>query len=456
MSPSQAGADKNKTPLALSTEWSSIDAYLYKDGATRDLRYTQAHIRQLTRFISEQSKQQWWKVHLNLSTEEQEGIEEAMSFRRTEGMRDFLAIQAVNSKFSHFLSFMLRLVSLGMLDHRRKEARALLIIIGNKDPEELDSLPPTDRIRPFPDRPRERPVLARERAEQPPHTHRRMEDGNLYSEYNESAYLSRKMKQREGAILGGFKAAKVRAVPLNSKSKTRHSRLSGVLPDASDDERPSRHTRGRQGTMQSQQDLGFRPSPGFGPPPGPPYLLSYHPRASDPMNSYKLGTRPGPPPPPPPRMSSLARSSSPENRKIEILSDAEYEHLKKIEEKKAKMEEALKKERQKGMQRSEVRSGKRKDQGGVGVSDAWVHDDDDEDDEAALADFSADTEAPDLQDENDAAWNRVQELLLKWTPPRDETGVTDDRQDGTVPSGAAEQEVLEMEAGPSKAQDWIF
>ena len=64
-------------------------------------------------------------------------MEEAIRRRESGDTRYLLGIRILKARYGHFLRGVLRLVSLGMLDHRDVDSRALLIVIGNKPPAEV-------------------------------------------------------------------------------------------------------------------------------------------------------------------------------------------------------------------------------------------------------------------------------------------------------------------------------
>ncbi|MCJ1401325.1 hypothetical protein MMC11_004537 [Xylographa trunciseda] len=134
---STSSNNNDKTHPVLKYKWTSLDAYLWKDDMIRKLTYTEAHINELARHILRQSPDRWWKLFSSLSSEEHTGLEEAMDERRPDEARFLLGIQILSARYAHFLHSMLRLVSLGMLDRREIETRALLIIIGNKAADDL-------------------------------------------------------------------------------------------------------------------------------------------------------------------------------------------------------------------------------------------------------------------------------------------------------------------------------
>lgn len=122
----------------------------------RKLKYTKVHIDELLLHILRQSPDRWWKTFSSLSNEEHAGVEEALNERRLDEMRSLLGIQVISARYAHFLRLLLRLVSLGMLDHRDVETRALIIIIGNKAAEDLENAdgsevsPTSHRLEPQP------------------------------------------------------------------------------------------------------------------------------------------------------------------------------------------------------------------------------------------------------------------------------------------------------------------
>lgn len=126
-----------KLKLAME-EFDSFDAYLYKHGIIRKLPYTETHIVGLTQHILSHGSSRWWKIFSSLSKKEYEGIEKAMALHRTRGTRDLVGIRVINTRYKLIPRFLLRLISLGILDYPTLPTRALFIIIGNKEAADGD------------------------------------------------------------------------------------------------------------------------------------------------------------------------------------------------------------------------------------------------------------------------------------------------------------------------------
>ncbi|MCJ1437970.1 hypothetical protein MMC27_007357 [Xylographa pallens] len=141
--------NNDKIHPVLKYNWTSLDAYLWKDNMIRKLTYTEAHINELARHILRQSPDRWWKVFSSLSNEEHTGLEEAMDAGLPDEARFLLGIHVLRARYAHFLHSILRLVSLGIFDRREMETRALLIIIGNKAADDLADIEGGEISRPI-------------------------------------------------------------------------------------------------------------------------------------------------------------------------------------------------------------------------------------------------------------------------------------------------------------------
>ena len=174
-------------------DWLSIEAWLYKDSITRELRYSESQILNLLNDLRRQSSKQWLETLTSLTAEEHSGIDEAIDARKPNDTRKLLSVRIHSTRGASMFRLFLRLCSLGLLDSNQAETRSLLIIIGNKDSLPLgsslnryrNSLPSISDIDPLepppPPRPRmnqrnqDFPVTALEtdgRPVRPPHSRR--------------------------------------------------------------------------------------------------------------------------------------------------------------------------------------------------------------------------------------------------------------------------------------------
>ena len=122
-------------------DWLSIEAWLYKDSITRELRYSESHILNLLNDTSRQSSKQWLETLASLTSEEHAGIDEAIDARMPNDTRKLLSVHVHSARGASVFRFFLRLCSLGLLDSDHLETRSLLIIIGNKDSLHLNGIP---------------------------------------------------------------------------------------------------------------------------------------------------------------------------------------------------------------------------------------------------------------------------------------------------------------------------